>query len=52
MLKEQAIAIIQKRQDSSLNCFRVKYGWLDGWRSVYVMKEHQNVSEAGDDSEE
>ena len=39
MLKEEAMAIKESLQDSSLDQFRASDGWLDTWKSAYTIKE-------------
>ena len=52
MLKEEAMAIKESLQDSSLDQFRASYGWLDTWESAYAIKECRIVGELGDVAEE
>ena len=52
MLKEEAMAIKESLQNSSLEQFRASDGWLDTWKSAYAIKEHRIVGEAGDVAEE
>ena len=52
MLKEEAMAIKESLQDSSLDQFRASYGWLDTWESAYAIKECRIVGEPGDVAEE
>ena len=52
MLKEEAMAIKESLQDSSLDQFRASNGWLDTWKSAYAIQERRIVGEAGDVVEE
>ena len=52
MLKEEAMAIKESLQNSSLEQFRASDGWLDTWKSAYAIKKHRIVGEAGDVAEE
>ena len=52
MLKEEAMAIKEGLQDSSLDKFRATDGWLNTWKSFYAIKERRIVDEAGDVAEE
>ena len=52
MLKEEAMAIKESLQDSSIDQFRASDGWLDTWKSAYAIKERRIVGEAGDVAEE
>ena len=52
MLKEEAMAIKESLQDSSLDQSRASKGILDTWKSAYAIKERQTVSAAEDVAEE
>ena len=52
MLNEEATAIKECLQDSSLDQFRPSDGWLDTWKSAYAIKERLIVGEAGVAAEE
>ena len=52
MLKEEAMAIKEILQGSSLDQVRASDGWLDTWKSAYVIKERRIAAEAGDVAEE
>ena len=52
MLKEEAKAIKKKLQDCRLDGFSASDGWLDGWKTAYVVKKLRIVGEAGNVSEE
>ena len=52
MLKEEATAIKESLQDSSLDQSRASDGWLDTWKSAHVIKERRIVGEAEDVAEE
>ena len=52
MLKEEAMAIKESLQDSSLDQFRASDGWLDIWKNAYTIKQCQIVGKAGDVAEE
>ena len=46
MLKEEAMAIKESLQNSSLDQFCASEGWLDIWKSAYAIKERRIVGEA------
>ena len=52
MLEEEAMAIKESLQDSSLDHFRALDEWLDTWKSAYAIKERRIVDETGDVAEE
>ena len=52
MLKEEAMAIKESLQDSSLDQFCASDGWLATWKSAYIIKERRIAGEAGDVAEE
>ena len=52
MLKEEAMAIKESLQNSSLDQFCASEGWLDIWKSAYAIKERRIVGEAWDVAEE
>ena len=52
ILKEEAMAMKESLQDSSLDQLRALDGWLDTWKSAYAIKERRIVGEAGDVAEE
>lgn len=48
MLKEKAVVIKEKLQDSNLDGFTVSGGWLDRWKSVLRIQRTPNFGEVGD----
>ena len=52
MVKEEAMAIKERPQDTTLDQFRASDVWLDTWKSVCAIKERRTVGEAGDVAEE
>ena len=52
MVKEEAMAIKERPQDTSLDQFRGSDVWLDTWKSVCAINERRTVGEAGDVAEE
>ncbi|XP_057303197.1 tigger transposable element-derived protein 6-like [Hydractinia symbiolongicarpus] len=52
MLKEEALEIKEKLQNSDFDNFSASDGWLDRWKTTYSVKERRIVGEAGDVSTE
>ena len=52
MLKEEAMAIKEYLQESTLDQCRASDEWLDTWKSAYAIKEGWIVGESGDVAEE
>ena len=52
MLKEEAMALKEKLQNSDYDSFQASDGWLDGWKASYAIGERRIVGEAGDVAEE
>ena len=52
MLKEEAMAIKESLQDSTLDQSRASKGILDKWKTDYAIKERRTVSAAEDIAEE
>ena len=52
MLKEEAMALKEKLQNSEYDSFHASDGWLDGWKANYAIRERRIVVEAGDVAEE
>ena len=52
MLKEDAMALKQRLQNSDYDSFHASDGWLDGWKASYAIRERHIAGEAGDVAEE
>ena len=52
MIKEEAMLVKERLQNSDYDGFNASDGWLDGWKTSYAIKERRIVGEAGDVSEE
>ena len=48
MLKEEAMALKEKLQNSDYDSFHASDGWLDGWKASFAIRERRIVREAGD----
>ena len=52
MVKEEAMLVKERLQNSDYDCFNASDGWLDGWKTSYAIKDRRIVGEAGDVSKE